>query len=148
MVPIVAVAEHFAANGFAFENPVVQAPGAHVVAMVQGLVADLAGGIVAEPLDVALEALAAGRKVTLSVGDDRWGSQGVDLVSGQGEYAIAYPPQAELEVVIPGWPVKLSDSHVAVTSSPLLGADNADIYGEWLGLSKADLEALKKDQII
>ena len=52
------------------------------------------------------------------------------------------------KVVIPGWPVKLSDSHVAVTSSPLLGADNADIYGEWLGLSKADLEALKKDQVI
>lgn len=52
------------------------------------------------------------------------------------------------KVVIPGWPVKLSDSYVAVRSSPLLGADNAGIYGEWLGLSQADLDALKKDQVI
>jgi formyl-CoA transferase len=52
------------------------------------------------------------------------------------------------KVVIPGWPVKLSDSYVQVRSSPLLGADNADVYGEWLGLSKGDLDALKKDRVI
>ena len=52
------------------------------------------------------------------------------------------------KVVIPGWPVKMSDSYVAVTSSPILGADNADVYGEWLGLSKGDIDALKKEQVI
>ena len=52
------------------------------------------------------------------------------------------------KVVIPGWPVKLSDSYVPVKSSPILGADNADVYGDWLGLSKGDLDALKKEQVI
>jgi len=50
-----------------------------------------------------LEALAAGRKVTVSVTDDRWATQEVDLVPGGREYAIAYPPQAELEVVLLGY---------------------------------------------
>jgi hypothetical protein len=44
--------------------------------------------------------------------------------------------------------VKLSESYVAVKSSPILGADNADVYGDWLGLSKGDLDALKKEQVI
>lgn len=52
------------------------------------------------------------------------------------------------KVVIPGWPVKLSDSYVPVKTSPILGADNADVYGDWLGLSKGDLDALKKEQVI
>ena len=42
----------------------------------------------------------------------------------------------------------LTDSHVAVKSSPLLGADNASVYGEWLGLSKPDIEALKKEGVV
>ena len=44
--------------------------------------------------------------------------------------------------------MKMSDSHVPVKSSPILGADNAEIYGDWLGLSKGDLDALKKEQVI
>jgi formyl-CoA transferase len=52
------------------------------------------------------------------------------------------------KVVIPGWPVKMSDSYVKVTSSPVLGANNADVYQEWLGLSKSDLEALKRDGVV
>ena len=42
----------------------------------------------------------------------------------------------------------MSDSHVAVKSSPLLGADNAQVYGDWLGLLTSDLEALKKDGVV
>ena len=49
---------------------------------------------------------------------------------------------------MPGWPVKMSGSHVKVEASPLLGADNADVYGEWLGLSKGDLDQLKKDGVV
>ncbi len=52
------------------------------------------------------------------------------------------------KVTIPGWPVKMSDSHVPVTASPLLGADNAEIYAQWLGLSQADLDGLKKDGVV
>jgi formyl-CoA transferase len=52
------------------------------------------------------------------------------------------------KIVIPGWPVKMSDSYVKVTSSPLLGADNADVYGEMLGLSAADVAALKADKVV
>jgi formyl-CoA transferase len=52
------------------------------------------------------------------------------------------------KVVIPGWPVKMSESYVKVTSSPILGADNADVYGEMLGLSKDDVEALKKEGVV
>jgi formyl-CoA transferase len=49
---------------------------------------------------------------------------------------------------MPGWPVKLSDSHVAVEPSPLLGADNEAVYAEWLGYSATDLAELKAEGII
>jgi formyl-CoA transferase len=52
------------------------------------------------------------------------------------------------KVTIPGWPVKMSDSYVPVTASPLLGAHNAEVYAQWLGLSTRDLDALKKDGVI
>lgn len=51
-------------------------------------------------------------------------------------------------VRIPGWPVKMSDSHVAVTASPVLGADTEAVYAEWLGLSKGDVEALKREGVV
>jgi formyl-CoA transferase len=49
---------------------------------------------------------------------------------------------------IPGWPVKMSDSYVKVTASPILGADTEAVYSEWLGLSKGDVEALRKDGVV
>jgi formyl-CoA transferase len=49
---------------------------------------------------------------------------------------------------IPGWPVKMSDSYVKVTASPVLGANNDDVYSEWLGYSKNDIAALKKDGVV
>ena len=52
------------------------------------------------------------------------------------------------KVVIPGWPVKMSESYVKVKSSPILGADNADVYGAMLGLSEADLAVLNKDGVV
>jgi len=52
------------------------------------------------------------------------------------------------KVVIPGWPVKMSDSYVPVKSSPILGADNATVYGEMLGLSESDIAGLKKEGIV
>ena len=52
------------------------------------------------------------------------------------------------KMTIPGWPVKMSSSYVKVTASPLLGADNAEVYGEWLGLGKGDIDQLKKDGVV
>ncbi len=52
------------------------------------------------------------------------------------------------KVRIPGWPVKMTDSHVPVKASPVLGADTEAIYAEWLALSKGDVDALKKDGVI
>ena len=49
---------------------------------------------------------------------------------------------------IPGWPVKMSDSYVKVTASPVLGANNDDVYSEWLGYSKSDIASLKKDGVV
>ena len=51
-------------------------------------------------------------------------------------------------VLMPGWPVKMTDSHVKVTASPLLGADSSKVYAEWLGLSKVELTALKSEGVI
>ena len=59
---------------------------------------------------------------------------------------IDHPVRGKL--TIPGWPVKMSDSYVKVTASPLLGADNVDVYDEILGLSKSDLNSLKKEGVV
>ena len=49
---------------------------------------------------------------------------------------------------MPGWPVKMSASHVPVTAAPLLGADNEDVYGQWAGCTTEQLAALKEDGVI
>src|SRR5207249_3841559 len=46
-------------------------------------------------------------------------------------------------VTIPGWPVKMTDSRVALSCAPLLGQDNAQVYGELLGCTREQLEALR-----
>jgi formyl-CoA transferase len=52
------------------------------------------------------------------------------------------------KITIPGWPVKMSQSYVPVTASPLLGAHNAEVYAQWLGLSTRDLDTLKEDGVV
>ena len=52
------------------------------------------------------------------------------------------------EVVIPGWPLKMSDTSVPVAPSPLLGANNQDVYQDLLGMGAAELAALKKEGTI
>jgi formyl-CoA transferase len=52
------------------------------------------------------------------------------------------------KVRIPGWPVKMTDSYVPVQASPVLGADTGEVYADWLGLSKGDVEALRKDGVV
>ena len=52
------------------------------------------------------------------------------------------------EVTMPACPVKLEDSPVEMRCAPLLGEDNAQVYGEYLGLSSGVLAELRRDGII
>jgi len=52
------------------------------------------------------------------------------------------------EVTVSGWPLKMSDSHVPVQSSPLHGADNEAIYGDWLGFSADEVKDMRDREVI
>lgn len=52
------------------------------------------------------------------------------------------------EVTVAGWPLKMSDSHVPIRSSPLHGADNEAVYGDWLGLSADEIAKLRETSAI
>lgn len=52
------------------------------------------------------------------------------------------------EVLIPGWPVRMSDTDVPITSSPLLGEHNDDVFRHMLGMSAEEIEALGADGTI
>jgi formyl-CoA transferase len=49
---------------------------------------------------------------------------------------------------MPGCPVKLDDSPADITSAPLLGQHNREIYGAMMGFKDDDLEQLKQQGVI
>jgi formyl-CoA transferase len=49
---------------------------------------------------------------------------------------------------MPGCPVRLEDSPAEIKSAPLLGQHNAEVYGQMLGMTGADLDQLKQQGII
>jgi formyl-CoA transferase len=52
------------------------------------------------------------------------------------------------KITIPGWPVRMSGSHVPVTAAPLLGEHNRAVYGELLGLDEPELTRLRTEGVI
>ena len=59
---------------------------------------------------------------------------------------IDHPDRGEF--MIPGCPVKLSDSPVEVKPAPRLGAHNAEVFSEFLGFDEAKLAELKEKSVI
>ena len=51
------------------------------------------------------------------------------------------------DFTMPGWPVKMSESNVPVTSAPLLGQHNEEIYGK-LGYTPVQIAQLRQEKAI
>lgn len=54
---------------------------------------------------------------------------------------IEHPVRGQL--TIPGFPVKMSGSHVPPRSAPLLGAHTEDVLSEWLGMTHEQIREFK-----
>ena len=51
-------------------------------------------------------------------------------------------------VTVPGWPLRMSDTKVALKCAPIHGADIEAIYGEWLGCSADEVKDMRQRQVI
>jgi len=49
---------------------------------------------------------------------------------------------------MPSWPVRFDGAPPKVEPAPLLGQHSAEVFGEWLGMSAGDVEALRKEGVI
>ncbi len=65
----------------------------------------------------------------------------------RGMLADVEHPEAGM-FTMPGCPVRLEDSPVEVTSAPLLGEHNSEVYQDILGYSSGDLQRLKDSGLI
>ena len=65
----------------------------------------------------------------------------------RGMFVTVEHPQRG-EVVVPGWPAKMSDSPVEVQRAPLHGEHNAEVYREWLGLTAEQVAHLRAEKVI
>jgi formyl-CoA transferase len=51
-------------------------------------------------------------------------------------------------VTVSGWPLRMSDTKVALECAPIHGADSEAIYGEWLGCSPQDVADMRRRKVI
>jgi formyl-CoA transferase len=51
-------------------------------------------------------------------------------------------------VTVSGWPLRMSDTKVALKNAPILGGDSEAIYGEWLGCSAAEIKDMRQRKVI
>ncbi len=52
------------------------------------------------------------------------------------------------EVIVAGWPLRMSDTKVPLKCAPVLGADCEAIYGEWLGCSADEVKQMRQAKVI
>ena len=52
------------------------------------------------------------------------------------------------EMIVPASPIQMSNSKVDVTTAPLHGSSNEEVYGEWLGYSAEEVAKMREDKII
>jgi formyl-CoA transferase len=51
-------------------------------------------------------------------------------------------------VTVSGWPLRMSDTKVALKCAPALGADSEAIYGAWLGYSAGEVKDMRQRKVI
>jgi crotonobetainyl-CoA:carnitine CoA-transferase CaiB-like acyl-CoA transferase len=49
---------------------------------------------------------------------------------------------------MPAFPVRFDGAPAPVKPAPLLGEHTAEVFGEWLGMSAADLESLRDEGVV
>ena len=49
---------------------------------------------------------------------------------------------------MPAFPVRFDGAPAPVKPAPLLGEHNGQVFGEWLGMSGADIEGLRSDGVV
>src|SRR5215510_252707 len=51
-------------------------------------------------------------------------------------------------VIVPAWPLRMSDTKVPLKCAPILGADCEAIYGEWLGCTADEVKEMRQTKVI
>jgi len=59
---------------------------------------------------------------------------------------VKHPTRGDF--TMPGWPVRMSESHVPVVAAPLLGQHTEEVLGEMLGIPPEQVAALKAENIV
>ena len=57
-------------------------------------------------------------------------------------------PHPKGELRMPTFPVRFDGAPAPVKPAPLLGEHNRQVFGEWLGISAGDLEALRNEGVV
>ncbi len=64
----------------------------------------------------------------------------------RGIFQVMQHPSGPFKM--PSWPVRFDGAPPRLEPAPLLGQHSAEVFGDWLGMSKGDIEALKNEGAI
>ena len=65
----------------------------------------------------------------------------------RGIMQIMHHPQHG-DFKMPAWPVRVDGAPPRLLPAPMLGQHNAEVFGEWLGISAGEVEALRQEGVI
>jgi formyl-CoA transferase len=94
----------------------------------------------------AMKLLGAAGVPASAIFDTQELSEDPSLRAREAFVTVDHPVKGEF--VMPGWPVKMSGSHVAVKAAPLLGANTDELYSTLLGKSPEELKRMREQKII